>query len=80
MITRSKTVPGGYLLTCAKMWISNWPFAEVFVVWTKEAGGILQGFILERGWKGLSAPAIHAELGLRASSTGEIVMDDLFCP
>jgi glutaryl-CoA dehydrogenase len=80
MITRAKKVPGGYSLTGAKMWISNSPFADVFVVWAKDDGGIIRGFILEKGWKGLSAPAIHGKLGLRASTTGEIVMDEVFCP
>jgi glutaryl-CoA dehydrogenase len=80
MITRAKSVKGGYSISGAKMWISNSPFADVFVVWAKDDGGIIRGFILEKGWKGLSAPAIHGKLGLRASTTGEIVMDEVFCP
>ncbi len=80
MITRAKSVPGGYSISGAKMWISNSPFADVFVVWAKDDSGIIRGFILEKGMKGLSAPAIHGKLGLRASTTGEIVMDEVFCP
>jgi glutaryl-CoA dehydrogenase len=85
MLTRAKKVPGGYSMTGNKMWISNSPFADVFVVWAKEtdaAGneGPIRGFVLEKGMKGLSAPAIHGKVGLRASLTGEIVMDEVFCP
>jgi glutaryl-CoA dehydrogenase len=80
MITRAKSVKGGYSLSGAKMWISNSPFADVFIVWAKDDSGIIRGFILEKGWKGLTAPAIHGKLGLRASTTGEIVMDEVFCP
>ena len=67
-------------LTGAKTWISNAPIADVFVVWAKTDDGAIRGFILEKGWKGLSAPAIHGKVGLRASITGEIVMDDVFVP
>jgi len=80
MITRAKSVPGGYSLTGSKMWISNSPFADVFVVWAKDDGGAIRGFILDKGMKGLSAPAIHGKVGLRASTTGEIVMDGVFVP
>ena len=85
MITRAHTVAGGYKLTGAKMWISNSPMADVFVVWAKEVSasgqvGPIRGFILEKGMKGLSAPAIHGKVGLRASVTGEIVMDGVFTP
>jgi glutaryl-CoA dehydrogenase len=80
MVTRAKSVDGGYLLTGAKMWISNSPFADVFVVWAKTDDGRIRGFILEKGMKGLSAPAIHGKFGLRASLTGEIVMDEVFVP
>ena len=80
MITRAKKVPGGYSLSGAKMWISNSPFADVFVVWAKDDEGAIRGFVLEKGAKGLSAPAIHGKVGLRASLTGEIVMDEVFCP
>ena len=85
MITRAKKVDGGYRLTGAKMWITNSPIADVFIVWAKEVSeagnvGEIRGFILEKGWEGLSAPAIHGKVGLRASITGEIVMDNVFVP
>jgi glutaryl-CoA dehydrogenase len=80
MITRAKSVPGGFSMTGAKMWISNSPFADVFVVWAKNDEGRIRGYILEKGMKGLSAPAIHGKVGLRASLTGEIVMDEVFVP
>jgi len=82
METRAKKVSGGYELTGSKMWISNSPIARVFVVWAKCVGGDhdgrIKGFILEKGMKGLSAPAIHGKVGLRASITGEVVMDQVF--
>jgi glutaryl-CoA dehydrogenase len=80
MITRAKKVPGGFSLTGAKMWISNSPIADVFVVWAKNDEGIIRGYILEKGMKGLSAPKITGKMGLRASITGEIVMDEVFVP
>ncbi|MCL2346190.1 MAG: acyl-CoA dehydrogenase [Desulfobulbus sp.] len=80
MITTARKVPGGYRLNGAKMWITNSPIADVFVVWAKTDDGQIRGFILEKGTKGLSAPAIHGKVGLRASITGEIVMDDVFVP
>ena len=80
MVTRAKQVSGGYSLSGSKMWISNSPIADVFVVWAKTEDGIIRGFILEKGMKGLSAPAIHGKVGLRASITGEIVMDEVFVP
>ena len=80
MATRAKKVPGGYSLTGAKTWITNSPIADVFVVWAKDEAGDIRGFILEKGWKGLSAPAIHGKVGLRASITGEIVLDEVFVP
>ena len=80
MVTRAKKVAGGYSLSGAKMWISNSPIADVFVVWAKDDEGAIRGFILNKGAKGLSAPAIHSKVGLRASITGEIVMDGVFCP
>ena len=80
MVTRARKTEGGYLLTGAKMWITNSPIADVFVVWAKTDDGQIRGFILEKGWKGLSAPAIHGKVSLRASVTGEIVMDDVFVP
>jgi glutaryl-CoA dehydrogenase len=79
MQTRAKKVSGGYSLTGSKTWISNSPIADVFVVWAKENEEI-RGFILEKGMKGLSAPAIHGKVGLRTSITGEVVMDGVFCP
>ncbi|MGY8831514.1 MAG: acyl-CoA dehydrogenase family protein, partial [Pseudomonadales bacterium] len=75
MITRAKKVDGGYRLTGAKMWITNSPIADVFVVWAKDDAGEIRGFVLEKGWQGLSTPAIHGKVGLRASITGDIVMD-----
>jgi glutaryl-CoA dehydrogenase len=80
MATRARKVDGGYLLSGAKTWISNSPIADVFVVWAKTEDGLIRGFILEKGWKGLSAPAIHGKVGLRASITGQIVMDDVMVP
>ncbi|BEI41002.1 acyl-CoA dehydrogenase [Polynucleobacter sp. HIN9] len=80
MITRAKKVPGGYSLTGSKMWISNSPIADVFVVWAKNDDDQIRGFILEKGMKGLSAPKITGKQGLRTSITGEIVMDEVFVP
>ena len=80
MATRAKKVDGGYSLTGNKMWITNSPIADVFVVWGKTEDGKIRGFILEKGWDGLSAPAIHGKMGLRSSITGEIVMDNVFVP
>ncbi len=85
MATRAQKVPGGYMMKGNKMWISNSPIADVFVVWAKEvsesgAVGPIRGFVLEKGMKGLTAPAIHSKVGLRASITGEIVMDGVFVP
>ncbi|MDQ0141180.1 acyl-CoA dehydrogenase [Cupriavidus necator] len=80
MATRARKATGGYRLSGTKMWITNSPLADVFVVWAKDDDGGIRGFILEKGWAGLSAPKIHGKLGLRASVTGEIVMDDVFCP
>ncbi len=80
MLTRARKVPGGWLLSGAKMWITNSPIADVFVVWAKDDEEQIRGFVLERGWKGLSTPAIHGKVGLRASITGEIVLDEVFCP
>jgi len=77
MLTRAKSLNGGYSLSGSKMWISNSPIADVFVVWAKTDDGEIRGFILEKGMKGLSAPAIHGKFGLRASITGEIVMDNV---
>ena len=80
MITRARKVDGGYQITGAKTWITNSPIADVFVVWAKDDEDQIRGFVLEKGMKGLSAPAIHGKVSLRASITGEIVMDNVFCP
>ena len=80
MVTRARSVSGGFSLSGAKMWISNSPIADVFVVWAKDDQGIIRGYILERGMKGLSAPKIEGKFSLRASITGEIVMDEVFVP
>jgi glutaryl-CoA dehydrogenase len=79
MKTRAERTKDGYVLKGAKMWITNAPIADVFVVWAK-LDGVIRGFILEKGMKGLSAPKIEGKMSLRASITGEIVMDDVFCP
>ncbi|MBL8513222.1 MAG: acyl-CoA dehydrogenase family protein, partial [Betaproteobacteria bacterium] len=80
MVTRARKVDGGYALSGAKTWITNSPIADVFVVWAKDDDGQIRGFVLEKRWKGLTAPAIHGKVGLRASITGEIVMDNVFVP
>ncbi len=80
MKTRAQTVAGGYRLTGAKMWITNSPIADIFIVWAKTEDGVIRGFILERGMAGLSSPKIEGKLSLRASVTGEIVMDNVFVP
>ena len=80
MVTRARSVPGGYRLTGTKTWITNSPIADVFVVWAKDDAGEIRGFILDRDADGLSAPALHGKVGLRASVTGQIVMDGVFCP
>jgi len=78
MSTRARKTAGGYLLSGSKTWITNSPIADLFVVWARTDDGEIRGFLLERGSQGLSAPAIHGKLGLRASITGEIVLDDVF--
>ena len=78
LISRAKSVKGGYSLSGAKMWISNSPIADVFVVWAKNDEGIIKGFILEKGMEGFSAPKIEGKLALRASVTGQIVMEEVF--
>jgi len=85
MSARAKKVAGGYRLSGSKMWITNSPIADVFLVWAKELDargnvGPIRGFLLEKGMQGLSAPVIHGKVGLRASITGEVVMDEVFCP
>jgi glutaryl-CoA dehydrogenase len=78
--SRARAVPGGWKLSGSKMWITNAPLADVFVVWAKDDENVIRGFILDKGMAGLSAPAIHGKVGLRASITGEIVMDEVFVP
>lgn len=80
MKTRAKKTEGGYILSGAKMWITNAPIADVFVVWAKDDEGQIRGFILEKGMKGLTAPKIEGKFSLRASETGEISMQDVFVP
>ena len=80
MVTRARKVDGGFRISGSKMWITNSPIADVFVVWAKDDAGDICGFILEKDWAGLSAPVIHGKVGLRASITGEIVMDNVFVP
>jgi len=77
MKTRARKVSDGYVLTGSKMWITNSPIADVFVVWAKDDEGVIRGFVLEKGMKGLSAPKIEGKFSLRASITGEIVMDEV---
>jgi glutaryl-CoA dehydrogenase len=80
MTSRAKKVDGGFVLNGTKSWISNSPVADVFIVWAKDEEHAIRGFVLEKGWKGLSAPPIHGKVGLRTSITGEIVMENVFCP
>jgi glutaryl-CoA dehydrogenase len=80
MISRARRAAGGYRLSGAKTWISNSPIADIFIVWAKTDDDVIRGFVLERGWKGLAAPVIHGKVGLRASTTGQILMDEVFVP
>jgi glutaryl-CoA dehydrogenase len=80
MVTRARKADGGFKLSGAKMWITNAPIADVFVVWAKDDAGEIRGFVLEKGMKGLTAPKIEGKFSLRASVTGEIVMDEVFVP
>jgi glutaryl-CoA dehydrogenase len=80
MVTRAKKAPGGYSLSGAKTWISNAPIADLFLVWAKTEDGAIRGFLVEKGAKGLAAPPIHGKVGLRASITGQILMDGVFVP
>jgi glutaryl-CoA dehydrogenase len=80
MISRARRVDGGFVLDGTKAWITSSPIADVFVVWAKDDEGEIRGFILEKGWKGLSAPPVHGKVGLRTSITGEVVMEGVFCP
>lgn len=80
LITRATKAPGGWKLKGAKMWITNSPVADIMVIWAKDDAGTIRGFILERGMQGLETPKISGKFSLRASITGEIVMDDVFVP
>ncbi|HLX23453.1 MAG TPA: acyl-CoA dehydrogenase [Usitatibacter sp.] len=80
MITRARKAGGGYKVSGAKMWITNAPVADIFVVWAKDDAGEIRGYVLEKGMKGLSTSKIEGKFSLRASVTGEIVMDDVFVP
>ena len=80
MASRAKAAPGGYVLNGSKNWITNSPIADLFLVWAKTEDGAIRGFLLEKGMTGLSAPPIHGKVGLRASVTGSIVMQDVFVP
>ncbi len=80
MTTRARKADGGYVVTGNKTWITHSPVADVFVVWAKNDEGVIRGFILEKGMKGLSAPKIEGKFSLRASPTGDIVMDQVFVP
>jgi len=80
MTTRARAAPGGFVLSGVKMWITNAPIADLFVVWAKDDAGVIRGYLLERGMKGLSTPKIEGKFSLRASTTGEIVMDEVFVP
>ena len=80
MITRARKTQGGFVLNGAKMWITNAPLADVFLVWAKDDHDVIRGYLLEKGMKGLSAPKIEGKFSLRASATGEVVMNDVFVP
>ena len=80
MKTRARKADGGYVLSGSKTWITNAPIADVFVIWAKDDAGAIRGFVLEKGWKGLSAPEIHGKFSLRASATGMIALEDVFVP
>jgi glutaryl-CoA dehydrogenase len=80
MITRATKVDGGFAITGTKAWITNSPIADVFIVWAKDDDNRIRGFIVEKGWQGLSTPPTHGKVGLRTSITGEIVLDKVFCP
>ncbi len=80
MSSRARKADGGYVLNGSKTWITNSPIADVFIIWAKDDEGVIRGFILDKGMKGLSAPKIEGKFSLRTSITGEIVMDDVFVP
>jgi glutaryl-CoA dehydrogenase len=80
MVTRARKAPGGFRLSGAKTWITNAPIADLFLVWAKTEDEVIRGFLIEQGADGLSAPKIEGKFSLRASSTGQILMDDVFVP
>ncbi|MBL8393960.1 MAG: acyl-CoA dehydrogenase [Candidatus Accumulibacter sp.] len=80
MESRARATEGGYLLSGSKMWITNSPIADIFIVWAKDDAGSIRGFVLDKGMPGLSTPVITGKVGLRTSITGEIVMDQVFVP
>ena len=80
MVTRARKTKGGYVLNGSKMWITNAPIADVFLIWAKNEEDMIRGFLLEKCMKGLSAPKIEGKFSLRASTTGEVVMDEVFVP
>ncbi len=80
MKTRARKADGGYVLSGSKTWITNAPIADIFVIWAKDDAGAIRGYVLEKGWKGLSAPEIHGKFSLRASATGMIALEDVFVP
>jgi glutaryl-CoA dehydrogenase len=80
MVTRARKTAGGFVMNGAKMWITNAPLADVFLVWAKDDNDVIRGFLLEKGMEGLSAPKIEGKFSLRASATGEVVMNDVFVP
>jgi len=80
MLTRGRKTDGGWIVSGAKMWITNAPLADVLMIWGKDDAGVIRGFILEKGMKGLTTPKIEGKFSLRASITGEVVMDNVFVP
>ena len=80
MKSNAKKIEDGYLLNGSKTWITNSPIADVLIIWAKDEGGVLRGFILEKGMKGLTTPKIEGKFALRASITGQIFMEDVFVP
>src|SRR3546814_14913344 len=80
IVSRARMVKGGYRLTGSKIWITNAPIADVAIIWAKTEDDIIRGFILERGWAGLSFPTLEGKMSLRASSHGETVLEDVVVP
>ena len=80
MKTKAKKVKDGYIINGAKTWISNSPFADIIIVWAKDEDNLIRGFIIDRETKGLSTPKIEGKMSLRASSTGHVILEDVFCP